>query len=420
MTGDSVKLFGAISSIGLLSSGALVGGLLVAPPASAEVVNIAPVRHVTELSGATGIARDAAGNVYVANAGHGDIRVFAPTATGAAVPIRTLNASALSGVRGVDVDAYGYVYAATMSGTISVFEPGADGADAPRTFSSGPGAASAIDVTASRQIVVRKSTSIAVYSTAGVLQRSITAVPNGAALAVGPDGTIWAGAYERIVAYSRTAHGPATPVRDVKGSATGLVGRGEVNGIAVDVHGRVYATGFQHDAVRAYAAGVQGNDAPLKTLTGSATLLNGPVALAVAPDRRVFVTTTEMQQAWSEFRALLPAIAPVPPKPPVVAPVAKVPGKPSALKVKGARSAKKRTVRWKAPSSNGGATITRYRLVIKKGSKTLVAKSLAAGKRSYTVKRSKLRKGKHVVLVTAKNRVGYGAATRKAFTVRKP
>src|SRR5690606_15909671 len=95
------------------------------------------------------------------------------------------------------------------------------------------------------------------------------------------------------------------------------------------------------------------------------------------------------------------------------------PGKVRSVKVKGTSKAKKRTIVWKAPKSDGGAKITAYRVVVKKGNKTLLTKNVKGSQRKLVVKRGKRSKGTHVVPIRAKNVKGAGPVATKKFKVKK-
>lgn len=74
---------------------------------------------------------------------------------------------------------------------------------------------------------------------------------------------------------------------------------------------------------------------------------------------------------------------------------------------------------WRVPASNGGAAITSYRIVVKKGTRTLVARTVSASSRSVILKRAKLANGRNRVYITARNKVGSSPAVSVRFTVRK-
>ncbi|MBW9205738.1 excalibur calcium-binding domain-containing protein [Mumia sp. zg.B17] len=101
-------------------------------------------------------------------------------------------------------------------------------------------------------------------------------------------------------------------------------------------------------------------------------------------------------------------------------PTAKKPGAPRSLKVSSQVDAKKRKVSWAAPSSNGGAGIQGYQIMVRKGSKTLYTKNVAASRRSFKVPRRLLHNGKDRVYVKARNRVGFGSNAARSFKVKKP
>src|SRR5204863_360888 len=117
------------------------GVVVFAAGASGDVI---PIRTLagdnTALSNATGIARDAAGTLYVANpplnpVGGGSITVYAAGASGDASPARTITGSntGLNGPSDIAVDAARNVYVTNTggyvanAGSVTVYAAGASG-----------------------------------------------------------------------------------------------------------------------------------------------------------------------------------------------------------------------------------------------------------------------------------------------------
>lgn len=82
--------------------------------------------------------------------------------------------------------------------------------------------------------------------------------------------------------YRASARGDVKPLQYIAGSNTELYVPTDV---AVDAHGNIYVANFEkhHDSVTVYAAGATGNVAPIATIAGSNTGLNRPWGIALDP-----------------------------------------------------------------------------------------------------------------------------------------
>jgi DNA-binding beta-propeller fold protein YncE len=88
-----------------------------------------------------------------------------------------------------------------------------------------------------------------------------------------------AGGNGSITVYARTASGNAAPLRTLRGAATGLDGP---YAIGLDaVHGEIFVANSAGDSITVHARTASGNTSPLRTLTGAATGLNFPLGILV-------------------------------------------------------------------------------------------------------------------------------------------
>jgi sugar lactone lactonase YvrE len=94
------------------------------------------------------------------------------------------------------------------------------------------------------------------------------------------------GGYSGVLSFSLGANGNVAPLTTITGSATTLDGTGAV---AIDPSGRIYVANEDNATISEYAYGVTGNVAPSSVLGGSATGLAEPSALAVDSAGRLYV-----------------------------------------------------------------------------------------------------------------------------------
>jgi sugar lactone lactonase YvrE len=81
-----------------------------------------------------------------------------------------------------------------------------------------------------------------------------------------------------VTVYAKDANGDVAPIRSISGSNTEIDGP---NGIALDSDDNVYVTDYFTNSVTEYVKNANGNVAPIRTISGSSTLLDEPVGLTV-------------------------------------------------------------------------------------------------------------------------------------------
>ncbi len=203
-------------------------------------------------------------HLYVANLGNSSATVTALTANGNVPPIINLVGAntQISQDYGIAVDATKNIYVSDLRNPVlTVYAPGATGNVAPI--------------------------------------RSITGANTGLqgplGLAIDAAGDLICSNFgaETVTVYAPGANGNATPIRTISGANTAL---GNPYGIALDAAGKLYVVDNLSqfggvDEVTVYAAGANGNVAPLQNITGSNTGMNGAVYVAVDAADKIYVTS---------------------------------------------------------------------------------------------------------------------------------
>jgi hypothetical protein len=234
----------------------------------------------------TGTGPTSAPNIYltetVPSAPTSSILQLPTTANGTVSPTATLTGPANVFFTGLAVDGAGNAYVGgetfgsgggsggppLTSVEILVYAPGASGTQPTRTITS-----------SSFQVNQGGIDALAVDTSGNLYVSGILAAPNlGSGIAV----------------FSPTASANAVPTRIIGGSATTLVGLGSVP-IAVDPAGNIYisnADPLAPESVLIFNSSANGNVPPTSTIGGPATTINSIQGLATDGAGNVYVSTT--------------------------------------------------------------------------------------------------------------------------------
>jgi sugar lactone lactonase YvrE len=261
--------------------------------------NTAPTRTITGcntgLQDPLGIARDAAGNLYVANGGASTITVYDPAASGDVAPTRTIAGgnTGLTNPHGITLDGAGNLYVADDDGgpgSILVFAAGANGNATPtRTIAGSLDFPTGIALDAAGRIYVANEDNNSMHVALTVYPPGATGNAAPIATAVGtfpetsyPQGVALDAAARlyvtnpgypstgNVTVYAMGASGTLTPTARIAGGNTGL---SFPKGIALDAAGRIYVANTT--SITVYETGASGNAAPIATIVGGNTGLAG-------------------------------------------------------------------------------------------------------------------------------------------------
>jgi len=293
--------------------------------------DVAPDAVIGLVLTASDIAIDAIGKTYVANDSINTISIFAPTAAGEEPPIATIRGgnTGLDSPEGIALDASGNIYVANFGsydryvGKVTVYPTGSEGNAVPIATISGMKtglhASSDIAVDSVGRIYVTNGgvlgdvASVTVYAPGSdgdvapiaTISGSKTGLHWPQGIAVDAMGRIYvanAGGHPGLTAsvtvYRRGSHGDVAPIATIRGEASGI---GSAQGVAVDSGGKIYVTNnlwmgeiprralAKPHSVSVYRGGSSGDVAPIATISGPGTGLDGPRAIALDPEGRIHV-----------------------------------------------------------------------------------------------------------------------------------
>ena len=290
------------------------------PTASGDTAPAATISGgATGLNAPRGVVVDGSGRLYVANQSANTITEYAPGASGNATPVATIAGAStqLAGPRALALDRAGRLYVTNVTdNSVTVYAPGAAGNVAPVARIAGVATA----INNPLGVVVD---AVGLIYVANATANTVTRYPAGATGNQAPNLTLTAG-----------VSGPQNMVIDAAGvlyvtnpgndtiteyqggalvrtiSANGLA---KPAGIALDATGRLAVTNFaSHTITHHTPAPMSGG--LLRTISGPATGLNGPVGIAAVPV--VTVTTpsplpdARIGQAYSQSLAATGGTAP--------------------------------------------------------------------------------------------------------------
>lgn len=256
----------------------------------------APVRTIsgnaTGLDSPSYVALDSAGHLFVTNTAANSVTEYAKGVSGNPVPIATIVGAVtqLSFPQGIALDANGRIYVANGASTpyITVYRAGANGGVAPsQTIYDATGFLTVAGLAVHDTTIYISntdfnfSTQVSEYSTTanGIVAASaqIGGLTAPLGVAVMDNGKIVVADGDAIKVFAADANGFPAPLRTISGVKTELNGPA---GVAAGTSG-IYVADGGTPAVTVYAVTANGDAAPLRDITGDNTELDAPIGIAV-------------------------------------------------------------------------------------------------------------------------------------------
>lgn len=273
--------------------------------------SVAPTSSITGATNTSfnALATDGTGNVYASYYGptnQGGIVGYSAGATGSADPIRSLLSTTTTGVtavNGLAASATGEIFAAEDYGGVQAFSATATG-----------------DVAPSRRI-------LGAFETGG----GLSTIGSASAIAVDSMGNLYVvnqGSMggQPLLVFGPAATGNVAPIRSLGGALTGL-SADSVVGATTDTAGNLYVTveavsgtgpvPVFSGSILEFAAGATGNVAPIRTISGTSTLLHAVSGIQVDSAGNIYVlsatpspTSTSIAPTILKFSATASGNAP--------------------------------------------------------------------------------------------------------------
>jgi hypothetical protein len=260
--------------------------------------NVAPSTVISHVGGPYAIAVSSSQGIGIANGnidnpgGQSGAETFALNAMGDAQPLTGLDCFGKGQTNGVAFDSTGNLYVADASGrskAIDIFAPGANGCVSPmRTIADTGGLA--IDSNNVLYVANKTAKTIDIFPAGSNMMEAQIGGSNTGLVApstIAVDASLNVYVFDLQTAtlseFAAGAHGNVAPIRTISGSNTGLNGgNGFSFGLAVSkASGEIFVSNPGTNAILGFAATASGNVAPIQTIAGSATGLADPLGLAV-------------------------------------------------------------------------------------------------------------------------------------------
>jgi sugar lactone lactonase YvrE len=246
--------------------------------------DVAPIAVTTDMAYPSGIARDVSGRIYVANFATNTVTVYAANANGNVPPIAVIGGSKtrLTNPTGIALDASGRIY--VLNG--AKYRNGIITVYPPLGTSTGILNQTPIAAIAGSKTLLNYPTGIALDSLGNIY------VANEFGGPVVPHDRFDRG---RLTVYLAGSSGNIAPIATISGAATGLA---YPVAIALDSGGNIYvaneytanaSSGLGWNAsITVYPAGSKGNAPPSAIITGDNTDLDYPQGIALDPSRNLY------------------------------------------------------------------------------------------------------------------------------------